>query len=61
MGLFLLRFITSNAQLEKTFFWKVAISYSQQRNLGATILRTVYIGGLRIWHLDQQNNDRDGS
>ena len=52
-------FITSNAQLEKTFFgrWQ---SLTVNKETWEPRYYEDYIGGLRIWHLDQRNNDRDG-
>ena len=52
-------FITSNAQLEKTFFgrWQ---SLTVNKETWEPRYYENYIGGLRIWHLDQHNNDRDG-
>ena len=52
-------FITSSAQIEKTFFgrWQ---SLTVNKATWEPRYYEQYTGGLRIWHLDQQNNDRDG-
>ena len=52
-------FITSNAQIEKSFFgmWQGG---TVNKNTWEPYYYEQYTGGLRIWHLDQHNNDRDG-
>ena len=52
-------FITGRSQIEKTFFgrWQ---SLTVNKATWEPRYYEQYTGGLRIWHLDQQNNDQDG-
>ena len=52
-------FISSRAQLEKNFFgiWQAGIV---NKNTWEPRYYDNYTGGLRIWHLDEHNNDTDG-
>ena len=52
-------FISSQAQLEKNFFgiWQAGIV---NKNTWEPRYYDNYTGGLRIWHLDEKNNDEDG-
>ena len=52
-------FITGRSQIEKTFFgrWQ---SLTVNKATWEPRYYEDYIGGLRIWHLDERNNDRDG-
>ena len=52
-------FITGRSQMEKTFFgrWQ---SLTVNKATWEPRYYEQYTGGLRIWHLDQHNNDSDG-